>query len=65
MRYTPVRRTLCEKHVRKMHAYEMHAHEMHIREMYTRDIYAHCNVTFLGINTRISDKFPDLEATAR
>jgi hypothetical protein len=53
-----------------MHAHEVHAHEilaykMHIREMYTCEIYAHCSVTLLGINTRTSDKFPDLEATAR
>ena len=54
-----------EVHAHEMHAYETPAYEMHIREMHTREIYAHCSVTFLGINTRTSDKFPDLEATAR
>jgi len=51
-----------------MHAWnthEIHTHEMHIREMYTREVYARCSVTFLAVNTRTSNKFPDIEVTVR
>jgi hypothetical protein len=65
MRHLPTRCTPCEIYAYEMHAYETPAYEMHIRERYTRDIYAHYSVTFLGINIRISDKFPGLETTAR